>query len=107
MYNVHVVHAYTQNLGSQHDSACCFIIIGVSRSKLHIITQTKNHCTYLCMYVCAYVAIHRPCAHHVRTYRVCMQIGMVKIVSVDCVLTRNVAHQTTEERFFEAQADLD
>ena len=59
------------------------------------------------MYVCVYVVIHRQRAHHARTYRVCLQIGTVKIVGVNCVLTRNVAHQTTEERLFEAQADLD
>ena len=51
------------------------------------------------------MAIRRPRAHHVR---VCVQIDMVKIVSVDLrVLTLNVAHQTTKEGLFEAQADLE
>ena len=57
--------------------------------------------------VCACIAIRRPRAHHAYAYHVCVQIGTVKIVSIDRVLTRNVAHQTTEERLFEAQADLD
>ena len=34
----------------------------------------------------------------------CMQIDTVKIVSIDCMLTLNVAHQTTKEGLFEAQA---
>ena len=57
------------------------------------------------MYVCVYVAIRRPCAHH--TYRACVQIDMIKIIRVCRVLTLNVAHQTTEEGFFEAQADIE
>ena len=62
------------------------------------------------MYVCVYVPIYHPHAQHARA---CHQIDMVKIVSVDHVLTLNVAHQTTEliwpaaERLFEAQAVLD
>ena len=60
----------------------------------------------VCMYnVCMYVAIHRPRAHHAHVYRA--QIVTVKIISIDRMLTRNVAHQTIEERLFEAQADLD
>ena len=42
---------------------------------------------YVCMYVCMYVAICRPRAHHAHVYRACAQIGTVKIVSVDRVLT--------------------
>ena len=47
---------------------------------------------YVCVCVCMYVAIRCPRAHHGRA-----QIDMVKIVSVDCVLTQNVAHQTAEK----------
>ena len=63
---------------------------------------------YVCVYM--YVPIHHPHAQHAREYH---QIDTEKIVSVDHVLTLNVAHQTTEliwpvaERLFEAQADLD
>ena len=52
--------------------------------------------TYEKIPVLMYVVIHRPRAHHAHT---CMQIGAVKIVSVDCLLLRvyiNVAHQTIE-----------
>ena len=59
------------------------------------------------MYVCVYVPICRPRAHHACT---CMQIDTVKIVSINHVLTLNVAHQTTEawkEGVFEAQAGLE
>ena len=48
---------------------------------------------YVCMYVGMYVAIRRPRAHHAH---VCVHIDTVKIVSIDHVLTLNVAHQTTE-----------
>ena len=58
-------------------------------------------------YTCMYVAIRRPHAHHTRAYCACVQIDTMKIVTIDRVLTRNVVHQTTEERFLEAQADLD
>ena len=55
---------------------------------------------YVCMYVhvCVYVAILCPRAHHTRMYRsrARAKIDTVKIVSVDCVLTR-VAPPTTEK----------
>ena len=47
------------------------------------------------VYVYMYVAIRHPCGYHTH---MCEQIDTVKIVSVDCVLTLNVAHQTTEAR---------
>ena len=42
------------------------------------------------MYACVYVAIHCPRGHNARA---CVQIDTVKIVSVDRVLTLNLAHQ--------------
>ena len=55
------------------------------------------------MYVCMYVPIRRLHAHHAHA---CAQIDTVKIVNIDCVLTLNVTHQTTEA-CFKAQADLE
>ena len=52
------------------------------------------------------VVIRRPSAQRARA---CVQIDKVKIVSIDCVLTRNIAHQTAEAcgKGFEAPADLE
>ena len=49
------------------------------------------------MYVYVYTGIWRYVIHVLFMHAcVCMQIYTVKIVSVDRVLTLNVAHQTTE-----------
>ena len=58
---------------------------------------------YVCLCVCMYVPICRTCAHHT-CVGACAQIRTVNIVSIDYVLTLNVAHQTTEA-CFEAQAE--
>ena len=39
--------------------------------------------------------------------RACVQIDKIKIIRVYRMLTLNVAHQTTEEGLFEAQADIE
>ena len=81
---------------------------GASRSKPRIHhTYEKIVCTYVCMcvcmYVCMYVVLRHPCAHHGRA---CVQIDTIKIISVDHMLTLNVAHQQLK-LIFEAQADLE
>ena len=49
------------------------------------------------MYVCVCVCMSRYIVHVLITHaRTCAQINVVKIVSVDCMLTLNEAHQTTE-----------
>ena len=47
-----------------------------------------------------YVVIRRLRAVH-------FAIDMVKIISIDCMLTLNGAHQQLKERLFEPQADLE
>ena len=78
-------------------------IIGVSRSEPHInhlyekIAVLIYVCMYVCMYVCVCVCV--PIRRlHVRDHHACMcaQMDTVKIISVDHVLTLNVAHQATE-----------
>ena len=54
--------------------------------------------------MCVYVAIRHPRAHHAPA---CVHIDAVKIVSIDHMLTLNVAHKSTEEGLFVAQADLE
>ena len=65
-------------------------------------------CMYVCMCVCGVMSSTcSSCTH------ACTQNDTVKIVSVDHVLTVNVAHQTIEAQRkgsimrFEAQADLE
>ena len=60
---------------------------------------------YVCVYVhvCMYVVLRHPHAHHGHA---CVQIDTIKIISVDHMLTLNVAHQQLK-LLFEAQADLE
>ena len=74
----------------------CTLFIG---SEPHI-----NH-SYEKIAVLMYVPIHHPHVYHARA---CMQIDLVKIVSINHVLTLNVAHHQLElKELFEAQADLE
>ena len=58
-------------------------------------------CMYACMYICMYVCISWYVIHMLNTHAcACAQIDTVRIVSVDCMLTLNVAHQTTDARAF-------
>ena len=71
------------------------------KSHHHVRKKSLYLSLYVCMYVCVCSDTSSTCSSHT-----C--IPRVKIFSVDDhVLTQNVAHQTTEERLFEAQADLD
>ena len=64
----------------------------------------ENRCTFVCMRVCIYVCPNMStCSSHTRV-GACARIHTVNIVSVDRMLTLNVAHQTTEA-CFEAQAE--
>ena len=70
-------------------------IIGVSQSEPHInhLYEKIAVLMYVCMYVCVCVPIRRLRDHHAC---MCAQMDTVKIISVDHVLTLNVAHQATE-----------
>ena len=67
----------------------------------------ENRCTFVCMRVCMYMYVcpnmSSMCSSHTRI-GACAQIRTVSIVSIDHVLTLNVAHQT-REACFDAQAE--
>ena len=59
----------------------------------------ENRCTFVCMPMCMYVCPNMStCSSHT-CVGACAQIDTVYIVSIDRVLTLNVAHQTIEACF--------
>ena len=80
-------------------------MIGASRREPHINHSYEKIAVLLYVCVCVYVCPNTSstCSSHMHV-RACAQIHTVEIVSVDRVLTLNVAHQTIEA-CFEAQAE--
>ena len=78
---------------------------GEPKQTPHKLLIQENRYTFVCMCVYMYVCPNTSSTFSSHTcVHACAQIHAVKIVSVDHVLTLNVAHQTTEA-CFEAQAE--
>ena len=82
-------------------------VIEASRSEPHINHSYKKIAVliyvfmYVCMYVRMYVCMYIPICHpHAQHACACAQIDTVRIISIDRMLTLNVAHQTTDARAF-------